>query len=133
MEWIAISFSRRSSWPRDRPQISSIAGRFFTNWATKEANVNVCKLYYFRMLGGFKQQSVLVRGKEHNSAEIQQFLAFIIMFHVPAMGRLIFLFLFLFQSVVMQVLANRHRICNTGNGTWEIFFKKYDSLSFVQM
>ena len=30
LEWVAISFSRRSSWPRDRTCVSSIAGRFFT-------------------------------------------------------------------------------------------------------
>ena len=30
LEWVAISFSRGSSRPRDRTQVSSIAGRFFT-------------------------------------------------------------------------------------------------------
>ena len=34
LEWIAIPFSRGSSWPRDRTQVSFIAGRFFTIWAT---------------------------------------------------------------------------------------------------
>ena len=37
LEWIAISFSRGSSWLRDRTQISHTAGRFTTIWATKEA------------------------------------------------------------------------------------------------
>ena len=37
LEWIAIPFSSGSSWPRDRTQVSSIAGRFFTFWVTKEA------------------------------------------------------------------------------------------------
>ena len=37
LEWVAISFSRGSSWPRDRTQVSSIAGRHFTVWATREA------------------------------------------------------------------------------------------------
>ena len=36
LEWIAISFSRRSSQPRDRTQISLILGGFFTIWATRE-------------------------------------------------------------------------------------------------
>ena len=36
LEWVAISFSRRSSWSRDWTHISCIAGRFFTVWATKE-------------------------------------------------------------------------------------------------
>ena len=37
LEWIAISFSRGSSWSRDRTQVSCIAGRRFTLWATREA------------------------------------------------------------------------------------------------
>ena len=37
LEWVAISFSRRSSWPRDWIQVSWIAGRVLTNWAMREA------------------------------------------------------------------------------------------------
>ena len=37
LEWVAIPFSRGSSQPRDRTQVSSIAGSFFTIWATMEA------------------------------------------------------------------------------------------------
>ena len=33
LEWVAISSSRRSSWPRDQSQVSQSAGRFFTIWA----------------------------------------------------------------------------------------------------
>ena len=33
LEWVAISFSRGSSWPRDWTQVSCIAGRRFTLWA----------------------------------------------------------------------------------------------------
>ena len=36
-EWIAISFSRGSSRPRNRTQVSLIAGRRLTVWATREA------------------------------------------------------------------------------------------------
>ena len=36
MEWVAISFSRGSSWPRDWTQVSCIVGRHFTIWATRE-------------------------------------------------------------------------------------------------
>ena len=35
-EWAAISFSRGSSWPRSWNQVSCVAGRFFTIWATRE-------------------------------------------------------------------------------------------------
>ena len=37
LEGVTIIFSRGSSWPRDRTQVSCIAGRFFAVWATKEA------------------------------------------------------------------------------------------------
>ena len=37
LEWIAISFSRGSSRPRDWTQVSCIAGRRFNLWATREA------------------------------------------------------------------------------------------------
>ena len=37
LEWVAISFSRGSSWPRDWTQVSCIVGRHFTIWATREA------------------------------------------------------------------------------------------------
>ena len=36
LEWVAISFSRRSSWPRDWTHISHIIGRHFIVWATRE-------------------------------------------------------------------------------------------------
>ena len=36
LEWIAISFSRRSSQPRDRTWASRIVGRRVTVWATRE-------------------------------------------------------------------------------------------------
>ena len=37
LEWVAIPFSRGSSQPRDWTQVSCIASRFFTLWATREA------------------------------------------------------------------------------------------------
>ena len=37
LEWVAISFSRGSSWARDRTRVSCIAGRFFTNWAIRKS------------------------------------------------------------------------------------------------
>ena len=37
LEWVAILFSRGSSQPKDQSQVSCIAGRPFTSWATREA------------------------------------------------------------------------------------------------
>ena len=60
LEWVAISFSRGSSLPRDR-KVSCTAGRFFTDRATREAlwsvyQSDVCKshdivtFYLFKVL-----------------------------------------------------------------------------------
>ena len=43
LEWVAISFSRGSSWPWDQTQVSCIAGRRSTLWATREAQYYECK------------------------------------------------------------------------------------------
>ena len=40
LEWVAYLFSRGTFWPRIQTRVSSIAGGFFTSWATREA------LYY---------------------------------------------------------------------------------------
>ena len=43
-EWVAFLFSRESSRPGDQTQVSCIAGRFFTTWATKQAPIRNCIL-----------------------------------------------------------------------------------------
>ena len=47
LEWIAISFSRRSSWPRDWILVSHIVGRRFTVWATREVENGPWKVSWF--------------------------------------------------------------------------------------
>ena len=37
LDWVAFPFSGGSSQPRDQTQVSHTAGRFFTSWATREA------------------------------------------------------------------------------------------------
>ena len=37
LEWVAYPFSSRSSWPSNWSRASCIAGRFFANWAIREA------------------------------------------------------------------------------------------------
>ena len=37
LEWVTFPFSRGSSQPRNWTQVSSIAHRFFSSWATREA------------------------------------------------------------------------------------------------
>ena len=40
LEWVAYPFSRGSSQPRNWTSVSCTAGRFFTNWAIREARIN---------------------------------------------------------------------------------------------
>ena len=42
LKWVAVTFSRGSTWPRDGTQDSCIAGRFVTVWATRGA----CRYIY---------------------------------------------------------------------------------------
>ena len=47
LEWSAISFSRGSSWPRDRTWLSRIADIFFTiwvSWCINRFNISLCFL-----------------------------------------------------------------------------------------
>ena len=59
LEWIAVPFSRGSSWPRDRTQVSCIAGKFFTIWATGKIHLLFiykdicCFLILFPTLGNY--------------------------------------------------------------------------------
>ena len=41
LEWVAIPFSRGSSWPRGWIWVSCITGRFFTIWATKKGQSKI--------------------------------------------------------------------------------------------
>ena len=41
LEWVAYTFSSRSSQPRDQTGVSCIAGRFFASWAIREARNNL--------------------------------------------------------------------------------------------
>ena len=47
LEWVALPFSRVSSQPRDQNHLSWIAGKFFTNWAIREAQENKWVAYPF--------------------------------------------------------------------------------------
>ena len=40
LEWVAISFSRGSSWPRDWTWVSCIAGRFFTRLSQQRSSLS---------------------------------------------------------------------------------------------
>ena len=44
LDWVAVSFSRRSSRPRDWTQDSHIVGRCFTIWATREVSQRMLRI-----------------------------------------------------------------------------------------
>ena len=46
LEWVAISFSRGSSWPRDWTRVSCTVGRRFTVWATREVIAKAPNTYF---------------------------------------------------------------------------------------
>ena len=39
LEWVAMPFRRGSCRPRDQTQVSCLVGKFFTIWATREAQI----------------------------------------------------------------------------------------------
>ena len=45
LEWVAVPFSKASSQPRDWAQVSCIAGRFFFNWAIREAHKSLHQIW----------------------------------------------------------------------------------------
>ena len=50
LEWVAISFSRGSSPPRDQTQVSHLGGRRFNLWATREAHVKLWLLPKYKKI-----------------------------------------------------------------------------------
>ena len=67
LEWVAISFYRGSSRPRDRTQVSRIAGRRFAVWATREA-VYYLTNHMYRYRYGFSGDAV-VKNPPANAGE----------------------------------------------------------------
>ena len=67
-EWVAIPFSRRSSWPRDQTQVSRTVGRCFTTWAILPYGKNYIYMYIHRRKkdGTFLFQNVLRHVFAHN-------------------------------------------------------------------
>ena len=50
LAWVAFPFFRRSSWPRDRTQVSFPAGGSFTSWAARGAPF-LCRISLFHLQG----------------------------------------------------------------------------------
>ena len=81
LEWVAISFSRRSSRPRNRTHVSHIAGRLFTIWAIRKSHIcmyvhtshlSMCNISPWRPIQkGFTMQGLVFRLGLKKEGQIQ--------------------------------------------------------------
>ena len=69
LEWVAVPFSRGSSWPRDWTCISCTAGRFFTIWATREALITEVSLADF-LLGFISHTHTHTQAHTHRHTHV---------------------------------------------------------------
>ena len=65
LEWVAISFSRGSSQPRDQTRVSCIAGRRFSLWATREAMADEAKSNYASTFSLYLEQVYIISTQVH--------------------------------------------------------------------
>ena len=61
LQWVAISFSRGSSLPRDQAWVSYIAGRFFTIWAIREVQLQGAQVQF--LAGELRSHRLCVTAK----------------------------------------------------------------------
>ena len=47
VEWVAIAFSRWSSWPRDQTHVSCIGRQILYHWVTREALVHLKYIHFY--------------------------------------------------------------------------------------
>ena len=64
LEWVAISFSRGSSQPRDQTWVSHIVGRCFTIWATKRRRAETKRKREFNPEAWVKETSNTISFKK---------------------------------------------------------------------
>ena len=61
LQWVAISFSRGSSQPKDQTRISCTAGQFFYDTATEEAHSKaLLGGFYLHLLGDLRSHAGLL-------------------------------------------------------------------------
>ena len=90
MEWVAVSFSKRSSWHRNQTCISCFAGGFFTDWATRgkcavitQCTEMVVKISYFCHFNVLNSVSLKFEVFETNSKKKISLLLFFLLFSLP--------------------------------------------------
>ena len=65
LEWVAMSFSSRSSWPRDQTRVSRIVVKRFAVWAAREAILSLDSYNAKKRRRQWHPTPVLVPGKSH--------------------------------------------------------------------
>ena len=100
LDWVAFPFSRGSSQPRNRTQVSCIAGRFFTSWATRKALIdyfwNFPVIFWTQLTGGKLQPCEWANGIA-NSNDLGTSV------RLPFLGSFIYIYCLLKESQVMRI------------------------------
>ena len=111
LEWVAVSLSRGTSWPRDHTQIC-IAGRVFTIWATSEAHF-LCRfsqLWPFPLIAFVSPFKILAQDFSHLFLYVGSSIAFtfvIVVVFLPIFPELVnFLnqYIFFLNSYITSLL-----------------------------
>ena len=68
LEWVAISFSRGTSWPRNQTQASCLGRWILYHWVTREARFEISKLY----TGWINNKVLLYSVQSHNGKEYEK-------------------------------------------------------------
>ena len=68
LQWVAISFSRESSWPRDRTHISCLVDKCFTTW---EALFSVWAAW-INITHGLKELMVIMKTRLMKACSVQE-------------------------------------------------------------
>ena len=123
LKWVAIPFSRGSSQPRDQTQVSHIAGRFITVWATRNESVIPTGHPWWQGLGGEpnKRQSLLFSRAVVRSKSFQSKFSFPQWTH-RLCGRLYLCSWWLFLEQGLQHLAFSFSVSSL-SVTWTVVYK----------
>ena len=89
LEWVAISFSRGSSWRRDQTRLPCTAGRFFTNWATREALAWSPLIYEHNLLPQVFYLSVTLSGRAFLLPCPHSFIILLFHFTLPPLAHIL--------------------------------------------
>ena len=107
LEWVACSFSRGSSQPRNWTRVCCIAGGFFTSWATREAQwyhkrhkkLSQVLRIEFRLSGWFSSMNSQFNGYRHKGHMKWQFKQLSEWFNLSTLWIRIILISFFYQKL----------------------------------